>query len=122
MPRKPSYEYREGELELILSLAPTSENLQRLAKVLGRSESALQLVYRAAFGHGVFPEGKAFNRKVLAAKKTLGIDVGRKNLRKQSAVETPEAARITELTNQIAELRKQGTPVSIMLTQELAQL
>lgn len=84
MPRQPSHEYREGELELILSLAPTSENIQRLAKVLGRSESAMQLVYRAAFGHGSFPKGAAFNRKVLAAKKTLGIAVGPKTPRKQS--------------------------------------
>jgi len=83
MPPKPIHEYREGELELILSLAPTSENIQRLTKVLGRSESALQLVYRAAFGHGAFPEGKAFNRKVLAAKKSLGIAIGRKNPRKR---------------------------------------
>jgi hypothetical protein len=86
MPRTPSIEYRVGELELILSLAPTSENIQRLAKVLGRSESALHLVYRAAFGgHGAFPEGKAFNRKVLAAKRVLGIVVGRKTQRKKSA-------------------------------------
>jgi len=81
MSRTASHDYREGELELILSLAPTSENIQRLAKVLGRSESALQLVYRAAFGHGSFPQGKAFNRKVLAAKKKLGIALGRKNPR-----------------------------------------
>jgi hypothetical protein len=84
MPRKPSHEYRAGELELILSLAPTSDNIQRLAKVLGRSESALKLVYRAAFGHGAFPEGKAFNQKVLAAKKSLGIAIGLKKTRKQS--------------------------------------
>ncbi len=84
MPRTPSHQYREGELELILSLAPTAENIQRLAKVLDRSESALQLVYRAAFGRGAFPEGKAFNQKVLAAKKALGIAVGLKTPRKQS--------------------------------------
>ena len=83
MPRIPSHEYREGELELILSLAPTSENIQRLGKVLGRSESALQLVYRAAFGNGVFPKGEAFNQKVFAAKKTLGIAVGLKRSRQK---------------------------------------
>jgi hypothetical protein len=82
MPRLASREYREGELELILSLAPTAENLQRLAKVLGRSESALQLVYRAAYGHGAFPQGKAFNAKVLTAKHNLGIELGRKTPRK----------------------------------------
>ncbi|GEM_PF-2626295 len=82
MARSISREYREGELELILSLAPTAENIQRLSKVLGRSESAVQLVYRCAFGYGAFPEGKAFNRKVLAAKQSLGIELGRKSPRK----------------------------------------
>jgi hypothetical protein len=81
MTRHSSPEYREGELELILSLAPTADNIQRLSQVLSRSKPALELVYRAAFGHGSFPEGKAFNRKVLAAKKTLGIAVGIKKPR-----------------------------------------
>jgi hypothetical protein len=73
--------YREGELEMILSLAPTATNLKLLAKVLGRSEAALQLVYRAAYGNGAFPEGAAFNRKVVAAKKSLGITFGRRTIR-----------------------------------------
>lgn len=87
MQRTTGQEYREGELELILSLAPTSEIIQRLAEVLWRSESAVQLVYHAAFGHGAFPEGKAFNRRVLAAKKVLGIAVGRRNPRKRPTQE-----------------------------------
>ena len=82
MPRRKSIQYRDGELELILSLAPTADNLLRLSKVLGRSESAIQLVYRAAYSHGRFPEGKTFNRKVLEAKTSLGIELGRKNERK----------------------------------------
>jgi hypothetical protein len=81
MTQKSSHEYLEGELELILSLAPTSENIQRLAKVLNRSESALQLVYRAAYGHRTFPEGRSFNRKVFAAKRKLGLGIGRKTPR-----------------------------------------
>ena len=83
MPRTASRSYLDEELELILSLAPTRENLERLAKVLGRSESAVQLIYRAAYGHSAFPEGEAFNRKVLAAKKALGIEMGRKTRRKR---------------------------------------
>ena len=84
MPRTPGTNYRESELELILSLAPTADNIQRLGKVLGRSESALHLVYRAAYGNGAFPEGGSFNRKVLAAKLTLGLAFGRKTPRKTS--------------------------------------
>lgn len=83
--KKPNQQYREGELELILSLAPTADNIRRLAKVLARSESALQLVYRAAFGYGTFPEGRAFNRKVIAAKRNIGINFGRKSLRLSTA-------------------------------------
>ncbi len=76
MARSKSTVYRDGELELILSLAPTAENIKRLSGVLGRSEDALKLVYRRAFGFGRFPEGKAFGRKVLDAKNRLGIDFG----------------------------------------------
>lgn len=83
-------EYSAAELELILSLAPTADNLRRLGSVLGRSQSALELVYRAAFGHGSFPEGKAFNRKVLAAKTALGIAIGRKTPRRRGDVLSKE--------------------------------
>lgn len=83
MPRTQNHEYSTAELELILSLAPTRENIKRLSTVLNRSEPAMQIVYRAAFGHGNFPEGKAFNRKVLAAKKALGIAVGLQTQRKK---------------------------------------
>ncbi len=77
MPKGKSPEYRAGELELILSLAPTSENIKRLGLVLGRSEEALRLVYRRAFSHTDFPEGAALGRKVVAAKRHLGISLGR---------------------------------------------
>lgn len=81
MARTKGKEYQEGELELILSLAPTLENIKRLSSVLGRSESAVKLVYRSAFGYGSFPEGEAFNRKVHLAKERLGIELGRKTPR-----------------------------------------
>jgi hypothetical protein len=41
--------YRAGELELILSVAPTKENIGRLASSLGRSESAIEIVFRIAY-------------------------------------------------------------------------
>lgn len=83
MTRGKNREYSEEEMDLILSLAPTSENIRRLSKVLGRSEAAVTLVYRSAFGYGGFPEGEAFNRKVLKAKERLGIELGRKTPRKK---------------------------------------
>jgi hypothetical protein len=78
-----SKEYTEAEMDLILSLSPTAENIDRLTKVLGRRKTALDIIYIAAFGGSKFPLGKAINRKVLAAKKRLGIVVGRKTPRRQ---------------------------------------
>jgi hypothetical protein len=49
---RPEYKgrpYRAGELELILSIAPTDQNIRRLAGSLGRSESAIGIVYRIAY-------------------------------------------------------------------------
>lgn len=81
MAKPKSKEYREHEMELILSLAPSADNIRRLSAVLGRSASAIQLVYRAAFGYGAFPEGTAFNVKVLQAKNSVGIQLGRRSPR-----------------------------------------
>jgi len=53
--RKPEHKgdrYREGELELILNLAPTHDNVRRLAKSLGRSIKAIEIVYRIAYQPG----------------------------------------------------------------------
>ncbi|HEU6448926.1 MAG TPA: hypothetical protein VFV23_10865 [Verrucomicrobiae bacterium] len=72
--------YKQSELALILSVAPTKQNIQNLTDALGRSESAIKLVYRRAYGHGSFPNGKSFGKKVLAAKQQVGIDLGRKTL------------------------------------------
>lgn len=81
--RGKSRPYREGELEIILSLPPTSNNIQWLSSALGRSRNAIEVVYRFAFGHGSFgKEAKSMDSKVLAAKKRVGIAIGRKTPRK----------------------------------------
>jgi hypothetical protein len=67
--------YREGELDLILSLVPTKENVRRLASSLGRSTGAVEVVYRMAytkFGRG----GKGSDiqkRKIREAKRRCGL-------------------------------------------------
>jgi hypothetical protein len=43
-------QYHAGELEVILSLAPTDTNIANLALLLDRSENAVRLVYRIAHG------------------------------------------------------------------------
>lgn len=67
--------YRKGELELILTLAPTRENIERLSSSLGRSASAIEIVYRIAYRPGE-PFGKLAaiqRRKIASAKARLGF-------------------------------------------------
>ncbi len=69
--------YADGELEIILSLVPTETNIAHLARLLRRSESAITIVYRIAYG-GLVPGGDkrgAQVRKIRAAKKRLAIAV-----------------------------------------------
>jgi hypothetical protein len=76
-------QYRDGELEVILSLPPTSSNIRWLSSALQRSESAIRVVYRFAFGHGSFGKSaRSMDAKVLAAKKRVGIAIGRKTPRR----------------------------------------
>jgi hypothetical protein len=71
--------YLAGELEVILSLAPTSANIAFLGELLGRSERAIEVVYKMAFEHGPFGKDAGIQeRKILAAKKRVGIMIGRK--------------------------------------------
>ena len=68
--------YKDGELEIILSLVPTKSNIQWLACLLDRSEQAIVIVYRIAYGHGKFGTTAGIQkRKILAAKKRVGISV-----------------------------------------------
>jgi len=67
--------YREGELDLILSLPPTKENIKRLANSLGRSEDAIKIVYRIAYRPNE-PFGKNADiqvKKIIIAKKRAGF-------------------------------------------------
>ena len=71
--------YKDGELEVILSLVPTVDNIKRLSSLLGRSEEAIEIVYRIAFEHGPFGrQATVQERKIMAAKKRVGIKIGRK--------------------------------------------
>lgn len=83
MPPNMNKEYREGELEVILSLAPTGANIEWLSKLLGRSKGAIEIVYKIAFEHGRFARAaSAQQKKILDAKKRVGIAIGRKRVAK----------------------------------------
>ena len=74
--------YRDGELETILSLAPTDSNIRWLSRLLERSEEAIEIVYKIAFGHGPFGKGADIQeQKITEAKKRVGIRLGRKQVR-----------------------------------------
>jgi hypothetical protein len=71
--------YKDGELEVILSLPPTSNNIFWLSKLLERSEDAIKIVYKIAFEHGPFAKGATIQqRKIAVAKKRVSIGIGRK--------------------------------------------
>ena len=54
MTERKGKEYKEGELEIILALAPTEQNITNLSKLLDRTPDAIKLVYRIAFEYGPF--------------------------------------------------------------------
>lgn len=74
--------YKDGELETILSLAPTESNIRWLSTLLERSEEAIEIVYKIAFEHGPFgKEAGVQERKIIEAKERVGIRIGRKTPR-----------------------------------------
>jgi hypothetical protein len=76
--------YKDGELEVILSLAPTKDNIRWLSILLERSEDAIEIVYKIAFEHGPFGENADIQeRKVIDAKERVGISIGRRKPRGQ---------------------------------------
>lgn len=84
--------YREGELEVILSLPPTSENIKWLSILLERSEEAIEVVYKIAFGHGPFGKNADIQeRKIIEAKERVAISIGRKKPRSSSTA-SPETS------------------------------
>lgn len=71
--------YKEGELEVILSLAPTEANIRWLSMLLERTEEAIQIVYKIAYENGPFgSEAVVQVRKIVKAKEAMGIRIGRK--------------------------------------------
>lgn len=80
MPIRTNKPYKDGELDVILSLSPTTDNIKRLSRLLDRSNEAIQIVYKIAFEHGPFGQAATVQlRKILEAKKRVGIGIGRKN-------------------------------------------
>lgn len=75
--------YKSGELEVILSLAPTKNNIKWLSTLLERSEGAIEVVYKIAYEHGPFGKHADIQeQKVINAKNRVGIKIGRKKPRK----------------------------------------
>jgi hypothetical protein len=71
--------YAAGELEVILSLAPTEQNIKWLSILLQRSTKAIEVIYKHAFEQGPFGRtGGIQQEKILEAKKKVGIVIGRK--------------------------------------------
>ena len=68
--------YKPGELETVLSTVPTQQNIDHLSQLLGRKPGDVELIYRVAFERGKLKASKAMQRKILAAKQTLGIRIG----------------------------------------------
>jgi hypothetical protein len=82
MTSRKSRPYLPGELEVILSMAPTTSNITYLSELLRRSRKAIEIVYKIAFEHGPFgKEAGTQETKVLAAKKRVGIAIGRREVR-----------------------------------------
>jgi hypothetical protein len=78
MPSRSNKPYKEGELEVILSLPPTAANIYWLSKLLDRSTQAIEIVYKIAFEHGPFANAATVQqRKIMAAKQRVGVGIGR---------------------------------------------
>lgn len=85
MPKRKSKPYKDGELETILSLIPTHDNIMHLSNLLDRSEAAIKIIYRIAYGHGAFGNTAIVQvEKILAAKAKIGIAIGRQTRKKKS--------------------------------------
>ena len=84
MAARKNAQYRPGELEVILSLAPSATNIHWLSVLLERSEAAIRIVYKTAYEHGPFGENADIQeKKVIAAKESVGIAIGRKQPRSE---------------------------------------
>ena len=76
--------YKQEEVNLILTLAPTHVNVKNLAKSLGRTTDAIYTVYHLAYSgrwlkdtlNGMRDSQDNVATKVARAKKNLGIFIG----------------------------------------------
>jgi hypothetical protein len=69
--------YKNGELEVILSMVPTTANIGFLSELLERSPSSIRIVYRIAYGYGPFAKkADVQRRKIVAAKKRVEMAIG----------------------------------------------
>ena len=70
--------YKDGELEVILSMAPTKQNIKWLSALLDRTPNAIEIVYKIAYEHGPFGKNAEIQeRKIIDAKERVGITIGR---------------------------------------------
>ena len=77
--------YKQEEINLILTLAPTHANVKNLAKSLGRSTDAIYTVYHLAYSgrwlkdtlNGMGDAQDNVATKIARAKKKHGIFIGR---------------------------------------------
>ena len=76
--------YDQSEIDLILSLVPTTINVKRLAKTMGRSEEAIQMLYNHAYsgqwlkrqlGEMADHQSNVLT-KIAKSKKRFGITIG----------------------------------------------
>ena len=75
--------YKDGELEVILSMAPTVQNIHWLSVLLERTPEAIGIVYKIAYEHGPFgKEAGVQEQKIIEAKERVGIAIGRTKARK----------------------------------------
>ena len=82
MPERKFEPYKDGELEIILSVVPTASNIRRLSNLLDRSEEAIKIVYKIAFDTGPFGRtARAQVQRIIEAKENVGIVIGRKTVR-----------------------------------------
>ena len=82
MPIRTNQPHKEGELEVILSLSPTLDNIRWLSVLLERSKAAIEIVYKIAYEHGPFGKTATIQeQKIIDAKERVGIKIGRKRPR-----------------------------------------
>jgi hypothetical protein len=78
-------EYASGELEVILSIAPTKSNIEFLSELTGRTAKAISIVYWIAYEHGPFARSADIQQeKILRAKSRFGLAIGWKTSRRRA--------------------------------------